>query len=62
MHRTEDLVLRRRVGVVGQVEHRRLEVVAAVEPGRPAAAEGDLAAVLLGEGDVALAAVALRRR
>ena len=62
MHRAEDLVLGRGVGVVGQVEHGRLEVVAPVEPGRPAAAEGDLAAVLLGERDVALAPVPLPRR
>ena len=61
-HRAEDLLLRRRVGVVGQVEHGRLEVVAAVEAGRPAAAGRDLAAVLLGEADEPLAALALARR
>ena len=59
-HRAEDLLLRRRVGVVGQVEHGGLEVVAAVEPGRTAAADGDLAAVLLGEADEPLAALTLR--
>ena len=47
--RAEDLLLRRRVGVVGQVEHGRLEVVAPVEAGRAAAAGDDLAAVLLGQ-------------
>ena len=59
--RAEDLVSGCGVVVVGQVEDRRLEVVAPRGLGRPAAAEHDLGAVLLGQGDVALATIARRR-
>ena len=48
-HRTEDLFLRSRIGVVRQVEHRGLEVVAAVETRGAAAAAEHLAAVLFGQ-------------
>ena len=44
----------------GNIEHGRLEVVAAVESFGPSAAADHLAAVLLGGRDQALAPVALR--
>ena len=52
-HRTEDLLLRSRIGVVGQIQHRRLEVVTAVKTFGPASAAEDLAAVIFGQLHVA---------
>ena len=49
-------------GVVGHVEHGRLEVVAPLEAGRAGAAAHDGGAGVDRGGDVVLAALALRRR
>ena len=60
-HRTEDLLLRGGVRVVGKVEDRRFEVVPTLEAGRPAAAHHDFPAVLFRERDEALTAFPLGR-